>query len=271
MILVNPVWQGGGDLNTLEGANEIENLYLRDVKYSETHVLRNNRSGKRVENNIQGYTILRGQLHETLSFLRTEEPDRLFTIGGGCDADLASILYMNESCGGALTLLWIDAHADLNAPDESETRLFYGMVARAAQGGCPKITDDIDARYLKPSQHILIGGRILDEGEKKYIEKNKIKVLSKKSRPEEVVDALKGAQNLYIHLDLDVLDPEYCTYTPVPVKGGILPKELLTLLKELRSHCNIIGFGLFEYISCGEKQNLVQELIDYGISIEKKN
>ena len=116
MVLLNPVWQGGGDLNTLEGANELENLYLQQVKYSETHVLRNNRSGKRVENQIQGYTILRGQLHETLSLLRTEEPIRLFTIGGGCDADLASILYMNESCGETLSLLWLDAHGDLNAP-----------------------------------------------------------------------------------------------------------------------------------------------------------
>lgn len=269
MVLVNPVWQGGGDLNTLEGANELENLYLQQVKYSETHVLRNNRSGKRVENQIQGYTILRGQLHETLSLLRTEEPIRLFTIGGGCDADLASILYMNESCGETLSLLWLDAHGDLNAPEESNTELFYGMVARAALGGCPKMTDDIGARLLKPSQYTLIGGRDLDAPEKRFISNNNIRILSEKCDAAELTDVLKNVKNLYIHLDLDVLDPKYCSYTPVPVENGMAPANLLKLLKELRSRCNVIGFGLFEYIPCGEKKNLMQELINYGLSVAK--
>ncbi|WP_368501527.1 arginase family protein [Phascolarctobacterium sp.] len=54
----------------------------------------------------------------------------MFSVGGGCDADVPVIAYLNKKYGGKLTVLWLDAHGDLNSPQESQTGLFYGMPAR---------------------------------------------------------------------------------------------------------------------------------------------
>ena len=60
-----------------------------------------------------------------------DSPDKLFTLGGGCDADVPCLLYLNEEYRGDLTVIWFDAHGDLNTPEESATSLFYGMPLRS--------------------------------------------------------------------------------------------------------------------------------------------
>ena len=42
----------------------------------------------------------------------------VITIGGDCGADLASVQHAAAS-NDAMALVWIDAHADLNSPEES--------------------------------------------------------------------------------------------------------------------------------------------------------
>lgn len=163
-ILINGQWQGGGNKETLYGARAIADMRspYDTVPVSEDPQLE-------MESGIIGYKAIRRQISDALRILEEKNPDTLITIGGGCDADIASIAYMNRKHNGKLSVIWFDAHGDLNSPDESISHLFYGMSLRTLLGECDPISELIPLP-LSPKQIIHIGGRDFDKAELEFIE-----------------------------------------------------------------------------------------------------
>lgn len=264
-ILVNGQWQGGADLSVLHGAKEIESLYLNGIHY-DTAYTSDDKTHLTLRKNILGYEILRKQMEQTLQALKTEQPTKLFTIGGGCDADFPSIAYMNEKYKGNLKVLYFDAHGDINAPEESESKLFYGMLLRCLIENSPF---SMAERSLKPEQLISIGARDLDNSELHFMSETHISrvtiedVLKDRSKLKKLISAKN--QKFYIHLDLDVLEPQEFPHTPLPVPNGLPVKQLYEMLAWLKENCAVVGFGIFEYAPCGQKSEVLHHLIQYGL------
>jgi len=87
---------------------------------------------------------------------------------------------------------------------------------------------------------------------------------------EEVLNVIrsKGSRNLYIHIDLDVLDSTQFPYVPVPMKNGLNIATLQELLCVLDTNFNIIGLDLMEYNSTGKKRyELFEEICRIGTSL----
>ena len=62
----------------------------------------------------------------------------------------------------------------------------------------------------------------------------------------QVLPTLKG-RNVYVTIDIDVLDPAHAPGTGTVDAGGITPKELLASIHEIaRSEVNVVGFDLVE-------------------------
>ena len=123
---INPQWQGGGDLSTYAGAEEIKE-YLAGQDFVTLPVSTDEAEMAVRKNRIKGYDALHRQMHSAYNYLRTDAPDKIFALGGGCDADVPAIVYLCERYRGDLSVIWLDAHGDLNAPEESASSLFYGM------------------------------------------------------------------------------------------------------------------------------------------------
>ncbi len=265
-IVIFPQWQGGGDRVTLDGAEEIRSLYLRDTAYDMISV-----SGEdtlRKEHDIIGFDLLRSQMAAAGKILRSGDAEKIFMIGGGCDADVPAVSCLNERCGGDLTLLWLDAHGDLNAPWESGSSLFYGMPLRSLMDeDCFGLHEN--SRPLRPGQLIHLGGRDLDIPEEDFIRREgivRISVSDYRDDPGIVCRRIREAGNrhLYVHLDLDVLDAEAFPYTPLPVPGGLQPEELMQLLDAVRG--DLTGFGLYEYRPAGKRLPLLESLVRFGLA-----
>ncbi|VEH03040.1 Arginase/agmatinase/formimionoglutamate hydrolase, arginase family [Slackia heliotrinireducens] len=64
--------------------------------------------------------MLSMQMGKAAEQLAQAAPDKLLMLGGGCDADLPAITYLNSRYEGNLAILWLDAHGDLNAPVPAE-------------------------------------------------------------------------------------------------------------------------------------------------------
>lgn len=211
-------------------------------------------------------------MYETLRILRIKKPETIFTIGGGCDADIPTVAYLNEQLEGNLTVLWFDAHADLNTPAESSTALFYGMPVRFLLGCGDDDFSEIVKVPLTPKQIINIGGRDLDIPEKQFIADSGLCSISAHSVITDYTTVLEAIQsshhnNIYIHMDLDVFDPIAFSNTPLPVPDGLSIDIILKILMLLKSKTNIVGFGLYEYKPCGEKNTVVEQLIRYALSL----
>jgi arginase len=128
-------------------------------------------------------------------------------------------------------VLWLDAHGDFNTPETTPSEFLGGMCLSAACGRW----DSGFEPSLEPGKVLMCGVRDLDMGERVLVETAGIG----NARPSEVVPALQG-KNVYVHLDLDVLDP---TILPAQfaVQGGLSDTGLRTLLGDLKQAAEIVG------------------------------
>lgn len=267
MILLNGQWQGGADVVTLNGLREIKELYLQHVSYREVPICED--TELEVKDKIIGLEPIKIQTANALSILKEEKPTTLFTVGGGCDADVASIAYLNQLYKGDLCVLWFDAHGDINSPEESSSHLFYGMPARALLSGCRTAFGKLLPDPLAPEQFIQVGGRAFDEAEQRYIRQQGIAHVPWNSK--NLCDAvlakvrLSGKTHCYIHLDLDVLDPKLFPYVPVPEKDGLSSELLLNTLKQLFNTFSVVGYGLYEFAPQNKKIAELEYLLNLGL------
>ncbi len=260
LILVNPQWQGGGDIITYNGAKEFEKLYLNGKEYTTAPVSTETKLG--IRNNIIGYDVLYSQMKSALDILKNSEAERVFAVGGGCDADVPIIAYLNRHYDGKLFVIWCDAHGDLNSPEDSQTGLFYGMPARVLLDGDKRFLQIIE-KPLEKEQFIHIGGRDLDAPEERFIQDNNIfrlphiglKQLNDKL-------SLHKEWHIYIHLDLDVLSPEEFSDTPLPVPGGEYCADVLGLIQYVKNNCLFAGLGLYEYVPCKAENAFIRSVTE---------
>lgn len=264
MILINGQWQGGADIETLYGAKEIEKMYLSDQECRHAEISED--TDLVMEDLIIGNQIIKEQTRSTFELLNITSPLKLFTIGGGCDADIASLAYMNQKYNGDLTVVWFDAHGDINSPEESESHLFFGMPLRMLLGN--EHFSDIIETPLYAGQVINVGGRDLDASEIEYMQVYGIPVISS-DKIEEVIPQIvsRGHQKIYIHLDLDCLEPSDFSSTPLPVPGGIRVSQLEKLLKHMKADFDIVGMGLYEYKPCANRNIILEQLVNFGASL----
>ncbi|QDR79487.1 arginase family protein [Sporomusa termitida] len=272
MNLFFPQWQGGGqDLSTYEGALELKHNYCQGVKLAEVAVSTAAVSAAR--HNIVGYAEIFRQLAQAKDLIRQTQPETIFTVGGGCDADVAPIAYLNDRLKGDLTVLWFDAHGDMNTPASSASRYFYGMPLRALLGEGEGEIVKLTQPHLLPAQLIMLGVRDLDAAEKEYIADQNIRVFDVtaiEQKADSVIEAvkMKGSANIYIHIDLDVLDFVEFPHVPVPAPAGMRINTFKELLKKLDQEFKLVGLGLFEYQNSGiGRIDLLADIIEIGVRL----
>ena len=169
------------------------------------------------------------------------------TIGGDCGADLASVQHAAAS-NDAMALVWIDAHADLNSPEESPSRAFHGMVLRTLLGEGPEAL--LAGSPLSPQRVILAGTRSLDDGELAYIEAAGIPMIAPEALDIESLTAAlsaSGATSVYLHIDLDVLDPAEFGSVGYPEPFGISLANLLALIAAAKAALPLAGAAVTEF------------------------
>ncbi|SNY29401.1 arginase family protein [Paractinoplanes atraurantiacus] len=167
----------------------------------------------------------------------------MVTAGGDCGVELAPIEAALERHGDGLVVVWFDAHGDLNTPESSPSGAFHGMVLRTLLGEGP--ADLKPRRTLRPAQVVLAGVRALDPPEKEYISDNAVAMAALDDLPSVVAAA--GARAVYIHIDLDVLDPSSFSSVGSPAPGGVTPRQLAAAVRALTERFPLAGLGITEY------------------------
>ncbi len=268
-ILVNGQWQGGADLVTFDGAKEIEKLYLVGLDHVILPVSTDKSEMGEKKNGILGFGALHRQMQSAYERMREDAPDKVFTVGGGCDADVPAIVYLSEIYQSDLTVIWLDAHGDLNTPGGSASSLFYGMPLRS-------VMDDQcfgllrNRRPLSVSQVIHIGGRDFDEAESAFIKETGMaaysvqNIRSDRDLIHRITEGIRS-EHIYVHLDLDVIDPREFPNTPLPVDDGLSGKEVYDILTSVSDR--LAGLGIYEYAPSGAGNAFIEKLIRFGTAL----
>jgi len=267
MNLFFPQWQGAGRTKELlTGAWEIRDQYIKVQDYISVPV--SEEENTQIENGILGYRDIFKQLKQAKAIIAAENPSSIFTVGGGCDVEIVTVSHLNDLFNEDLTVVWIDAHGDLNTPESSPSKCFHGMPLRTLLAdGNPQMVETAFSK-LSPSQLVMIGQRDLDVPEQDYIEESNIDVIGPGDFSiERAISAIKskGSNNLYIHIDLDVLDFDEFPYVMVPSPDGLKTDQLLELLAQLKQEFHIVGLSLLEYTSSEKKEiKILSDIIRMG-------
>jgi arginase len=163
-------------------------------------------------------------------------------LGGDCSILVGSALALRER--GRYGLLFVDGHADLLTPANSQSKGAAGMDLALVTGLGPELLTDIDGRkpYIRPEDTIVFGYRQPPPGDTSQVAPqppmgsfsfHSIQQQGIEESTRKAVTHLESAPTLgfWIHVDVDVLNTESMPAVDSPETGGMTPQELSALLK----------------------------------------
>ena len=124
---------------------------------------------------------------------------------------------------------------------------------------------------LKPSRAVHIGGRDLEKAEERFLRESGMtacsvqEIRSGRTTAERIAGSLSSGP-LYVHLDLDVLDPADFPDTPLPVEDGLRFTEVYGILQAAAATGRLVGAGIYEYAPSGRKNAFLEKLIRFGLA-----
>ena len=236
-VLCVPQWQGSASRRAsrlVTGAHRTAELVEADALVT-VPVLE---AGGDKKAGIRALDALLENLRLTQEALASID-DQVITVGGDCGVDLAPIAAAGASHGEALTVLWFDAHPDCYTAQTLPSGAFHGMVVRTLLGDGPApLTPE---ELLAPEQVVLAGVRAGDATQHEYIERTGIRTAGVEDL-ESALDGLTGP--VYVHIDLDVLDPAEFGSVCYPEPDGVPLRRLVDLISRLD---NVVGAGVTEH------------------------
>jgi arginase len=137
-------------------------------------------------------------------------------------------------------VLWLDAHPDFNDPQTTQSGFLGGMCLAAA---CGAWDAGFDTARFDPARVVMCGIRDVDAGERVLVETHGVGLVE---RPSRLAELLAGRE-LFVHLDLDVLDPRVMPGLHWPVEGGFSDGGLRTLLAEVAEAADVIGVEITDF------------------------
>jgi len=154
-------------------------------------------------------------------------------------------------------VLWLDAHGDFNTPETTPSGFLGGM---CLAGACGRWETGFDGA-LDPANVVMVGARDLDAGERAELD---LAGVPRVDRFSQVADAVDGA-DVYVHLDLDVLDPDVFP-AQFEVPGGLSDEGLRRLLDEVSQAAGrVVGLEITAFEAPeddAERQRLAEIVAD---------
>jgi arginase len=242
--VVVPQWQGSVSpraMRLVDGAEAIRG----DLPTSVTSTVDvPAEAGDAVDTGVHRYSSLLTVRDRQLALLRTKtEP--VLTIGGDCGVSGGAVEHALRRHPGDVTLVWFDAHPDLHTNESTQSGGFGGMVLRAILGdGVDGLAFDADTR-LPADRVVLAGVRDIDPAEDVFITEHAIPLVPVENfdTPDALVAAVRrtGAEHIYLHIDLDVLDPATIVGLSNIYPFGLSVENLTAAIRALRAEFTLAG------------------------------
>jgi len=176
-------------------------------------------------------------------------------LGGTCNVCLGTLSGFDHSQSG---IIWFNAHGDFNTPETTVSGYFDGMSLAIATGHCYRdLWSQVgNSTPVSEAHTLLVGVRDLDLQEGENLNRSHIHVAS--------VESVQGAgrtadfapqldelaahvHDIYLHLDLDVLDPQESPGSTYPTPGGPSMQEVEQALRMIVKRLHVKAAALTAY------------------------
>jgi arginase len=197
---------------------------------------------------------LQRQVAERVSALA---PNNVFplVLSGNCNTSVGTLSGIGaESIG----VIWFDAHVDFNTPETTVGGFLDGMGVAMATGRCWRaLTAQVSGFVpLADERMLYVGARDIGASEQRNLEQSKITLLQTSQIHQSGMRAALASalaqlptdiQRVYIHLDLDVLDPSIAPANEYAAADGLLVDDMRQAIQLIRERYTIAAAGVASY------------------------
>ncbi len=178
------------------------------------------------------------------------------TLGGDHSLVMSSLAALAENFGAKnVAVIYVDAHADINTEESSESGMIHGMPLAAAMGLC---TDALDVGKNKVNLYgkntYIIGAHSIDRGEYPIIEEQGVHLYTaddvRRCGHKKIVDeVLAKTRGMKIHLsfDVDSIRGDDFPATGYALQGSLRYKTIRSILERIRNGADISSIDVVEY------------------------
>lgn len=164
----------------------------------------------------------------------------LLGLGGECTASIGAIAAARRFHPD-LRLLWLDAHGDFNTPETTPSGFWGGMcLAHIAGLPIPGVSFGEEG-VMDGDRVVLVGARDLDPGEADNVASVGGHLIPWSEGLVERVGEAVSDGPLWIHLDVDVLDPSVVGSVHFPTPGGPDMEQVVSLLEALAEFVPVVA------------------------------
>ena len=222
-------WQKGADRGPEAFLNASENMELYDIETNSEVYKEGVFLADAIYENSSTESMVEEVHQITKKYINKNKFVTIF--GGEHSVSIGTIRAFNE-CFNNLTVLHIDAHADLRKEYQGSN---YNHACALYEAN-------------ETTNLVQVGIRSMDISEKRVMNTDKVffanDMVTNEFWMNDVIDQLTG--NVFITFDLDALDPSIMPSTGTPEPGGLFYYETLTFLKKVFTECNVVGFDMVE-------------------------
>lgn len=149
-------------------------------------------------------------------------------------------------------LIVFDAHAD--CLEETKYPTNRNWLRKLIVSGFPK------------ENILLVGVRNINKKEMQFLKENKIKIVSISSLTEDLHETcdtimeFSSGKELYVSVDIDVIDPVFAPSTSYPEIGGLTSRQFLYLIQRIKKIKTLRGIDLVEINEKKDKDKLTIKL-----------
>lgn len=222
-------WQKGADKGPEAFLEASENMELYDIE-TDTEVYKNGIFlAEPITVNTTPEAMADAVHQEVKRYIKKNKFVTIF--GGEHSISIGTIRAFNDMFP-SLTVLHIDAHADLRKSYEGSTCNHACAAYEASQN----------------NNLIQVGIRSMDIKEKSVMDIDKTYFAHDMAIDDTWMDSAidQVTDNVFITFDLDAFDPSILPSTGTPEPGGLLWYETLEFLKQVFAEKNVVGFDIVE-------------------------
>lgn len=180
-------------------------------------------------------------------------------LSGNCNIAIGAV----AGCGSERTgVAWFDAHGESTTPETTESGFLDGMGISILTGQCwRKLAHRIPSFSPVSGKHVLlIGSRDIEPAETDLLAHVGVHRVTEPEDLRSTIDSISSeVDGVYIHLDLDVLDPKEAIANQWATPGGFSVEILTDAIKTIQRRTQLKGFGIASYDpACDGNQNALK-------------
>ncbi len=177
-------------------------------------------------------------------------------LSGNCMSSIGVV----AGSGRDLGVVWLDAHADFNTPESSLSGFQDGMGLSVLTGtGWRALRETIPGyRSVAEENVVLVGVRDVDALEQERLDSSAVTVVAPGESVEPALDGLAGrVGGVYLHVDLDVLDPSEGRANEHAAPGGLTAADVERIVAAVAERAPLLGAAVTAYDPAADPEGAI--------------